>query len=61
MADRWLNRLALLDNIPQNNVNERRCTFDYNQYDEEQFKSRCRVTKDGFRYLLEIISPSISQ
>ena len=61
MADRSLNRLGLLDNIPRHNRNLRReYNFDYDQYDEDQFRSRYRLTKDGFRALLEIIYPSIA-
>ena len=49
MADRWINRLALLESIPQNNVNERRqYNFDYDQFHEEQFKAN----KNGFCYIL---------
>ena len=60
MADRWLNRLALVDIIPPNIRNERReYNFDYNNYDEEQFRGRYRLTKASSRYLLEIIGPSI--
>ena len=34
--------------------------FDYGKYDQEQFRSRYRVTKAAFRELLDIISPDIS-
>ena len=44
MADRWLRRLELVDNIPRNIRNgRRRYHFDYENYDEEQFRSRFRM------------------
>ena len=61
MADRWLNRLACLNNIVPNNRNRRKpYLFDYGKYDEEQFWNRYRLTKAAFRELLEIIRPDIS-
>ena len=61
MADRWLNRLECVDNIAQNNRNKRKpYIFYYGKYEEEQFRSRYRLTKAGFRELLEIIKPDIS-
>ena len=61
MADRWLNRLECVDNIAPNNRNKRKpYIFDYGKYEEEQFLSWYRLTKAGFRELLEIIKPDIS-
>ena len=61
MAERWLKRLELLDNVARNNTGTRRLyIFDYGKYNEEQFRSRYRVTKAAFRELLDIISPDIS-
>ena len=61
MADRWLNRLACLNNIVPNNRNRRKpYLFDYGKYDEEQFRNRYRLTKAAFHELLEIIRPDIS-
>ena len=34
--------------------------FDYGKYDDEQFRCRYRLTKAGFRDLLDIIRPEIS-
>lgn len=39
---------------------ELQCSFDYDQYDEEQFRSRYRLTNEGFRALLDMIYPAIS-
>ena len=61
MADRWLNRLACLNNIVPNNRNRRKpYLFDYGKYDEEQFRNRYRLTNAAFCELLEIIRPDIS-
>ena len=61
MADRWLNRLACLNNIVPNNRNRwKPYLFNYGKYDEEQFRNRYRLTKAGFCELLEIIRPDIS-
>ena len=61
MADRWLRRLELVDNIPRNIRNgRRRYHFDYENYDEEQFRSRFRLTKDGFRTLLDMLRHNLS-
>ena len=61
MADQWLRRLELVNNIPRNNLNRRRIyQFDYDNYDEEQFLSRFRLTKDGFRTLLAILRHELS-
>ena len=61
MADWWLRRLELVDNIPRNNRNRRRrYHFDYENYDEEQFRSRFRLTKDGFRTLLDMLRHNLS-
>ena len=61
MAKRWLKRLELLDNVASKNTGRKRpYIFDYGKYDEEQFRSRYRVTKAAFRELLDIISPDIS-
>ncbi len=49
MVIRWLNRLDIVDNITVNNRNKRRAyNFDYQKYDEEQFRSRYRLTKVAF-------------
>ena len=49
MVVRWLNRLDIVDNIIVNNRNKRRVyNFDYQKYDEEQFRSRYRLTKVAF-------------
>ena len=45
IANVWLERLEHLDNLPRNNRNE---NFNCEMYDEEQFRSRFRLTKDGF-------------
>ncbi len=56
MANVWLERLEHLDNLPRNNRNKNRnYNFNYEMYDEEQFRSRFRLTKDGFREMLNII------
>ena len=34
--------------------------FNYEMYDEEQFRIRYRLTKDSFREILNIIAPAIS-
>ena len=34
--------------------------FNYEMFDEEQFQIRYRLTKDGFREILNIIAPAIS-
>ena len=61
MADRWLNRLACLNNIVLNNRNRRKpYHFDYGKYDEEQFRNGLRLTKAAIRELLQIIRPDIS-
>ena len=61
MADRWLNRLANVDIVAQNNGHGRKVyNFDYDRYDEEQFRSRYRLTKDAFRELLELIREDIT-
>ena len=61
MAERWLKRLELVDNVPRSNRDRRRpYIFDYGKYDEEQFRSRYRIPKAAFRELLDIISPDIS-
>ena len=61
MADRWLNRLACLNNIIPNNRNRRKpYLFDYGKYDEDQFRNSYRLTKAAIRELLEIIRPDIS-
>ncbi len=61
MANVWLERLEQLDNLPRNNRNENRnYNFNYEMYDEEQFRSRFRLTKDGFREMLNIIEADIS-
>ena len=53
MANVCLERLEQLDNLPRNNRNENRnYNFNYEMYDEEQFRSRFRLTKDGFREML---------
>ena len=55
MADRWLRRLELVNNIPRNNRNKRRIYhFDLGNYAEEQFLFRFSLTKDGFCMLLDI-------
>ena len=60
MAERWLKRLELLDNVARNNTGRRRPDiFDYGKYNEEPFRSRYRVTKAAFRELLDVISPDI--
>ena len=60
ITDRWLNRLTSVDNIPVHYRNKRKTyNFDYEQYDEEQFRSRYGLTKAGFRELLAIIRPDI--
>ncbi len=60
MANVWLERLEHLDNLPRNNRNENRnYYFNYEMYDEEQFRSRFRLTKDGFREMLNIIGADI--
>ena len=51
----------LLDNVVKKNKDRRRpYSFDYGKYDEEQFHGRLRVTKAGFRELLEIIKPGLT-
>ena len=61
MADRWLNRLANVDIVAQNNGHGRKVyNFDYDRYDEEQFRSRYRLAKDAFRELLELIREDIT-
>ena len=59
MAERYLKRLELLDNVTKNNKDRwRPYSFDYVKYDEEQFHGRYRVTKSGFRELLDMIDHS---
>ena len=42
-------------NLPRNNRNENRnYNFNYEMYDEEQIRSRFRLTKDGFPEMLDI-------
>ncbi len=61
MTNVWLERLEQLDNLPRDNRNENRnYNFNYEMYDEEQFRSRFRLTKDGFREMLNIIEADIS-
>ena len=61
MANVWLERLEHLDNLPRNNRNENRnYNFNYEMYDEDQFRRRFRLTKDGFREMLNIIEGDIS-
>jgi hypothetical protein len=61
MAERWLRRLELLDNVARDNRYRRRpYIFDYGKYNEERFRCRYGVTKAGFRELLDIIRPEIS-
>ena len=60
MANVWLERLEQLDNLPCNNRNENRnYNFNNEMYDEEQFRSRFRLTKDGFHEMLNIIEADI--
>jgi hypothetical protein len=60
MAERWLRRLELLDNVAKDNRDRRRpYIFDYGKYDKERFRCRYGVTKAGFRELLDIIRPEI--
>jgi hypothetical protein len=60
-ANVWLNRLQHLNNIPPNNRNRNRIfNFNYEMYDKAQFRIRFRLTKDGFREILNIIGPAIS-
>ena len=50
-----------MDNIPRNNRNRRRkYRFDYENYDEEQFRSRFRLMKDGCRTLLDMLRHNLS-
>ena len=50
-----------MDNVARNNIGRRRpYIFDCGKFDEEQFRSRYRVTKAAFRELLDIISSDIS-
>ena len=61
MANVWLERLEHFDNLPRNNRNENRnYNFNYEIYDEDQFRSRYRLTKAGFREMLNIIEADIS-
>ena len=62
MANVWLGRLQQLDDLPGCNRNENRNQYNVNDkmYDEEQFRSRFRLTKDGFREILNIIEEDIS-
>ena len=61
MANVWLERLEHMDNVPRNNINENRnYNFNYEMYDEDQFRGRFRLTKDGFREMLIIIEVDIS-
>ncbi len=50
MVVRWVHRLGIVDNIIVNNRNKRRVYhFDYQKYDEEQFRSKYRLTKVVFQ------------
>ncbi|CAB4033400.1 Hypothetical predicted protein, partial [Paramuricea clavata] len=61
MAERWLRRLELLDNVARDNRGRRRpYIFDYGKYDEERFRCRYRVTTARLRELLDIIRPERS-
>lgn len=60
MAERWLNRLNAVDNMIFNNRNRRReYNFNIEQYDDEQFRSRYRLTKDAFQEFLAMIRADI--
>ncbi|XP_028407526.1 putative nuclease HARBI1 [Dendronephthya gigantea] len=61
MANLWLEILQQLDNLQRNNGKENRnYYFNYEIYDEEQFRSRFRLTKNGFREMFDIIEADIS-
>lgn len=61
MTDRWLRRLELVNNIPRNDLNRSKLYhFEYDNYDNDQFRSRFRLTKDGFRALLDLIRDKLS-
>ena len=48
MANLWLERLQQLDDLQRNNRKENRnYSFNYEMYDEQQFRSRFRLTKNG--------------
>ena len=50
-----------MDNVARNNTDRGRpYIFYYGKFDQEQFRSRYRVTTAAFRELLDIISPDIS-
>ena len=61
MANVWLGRLKHLDDLPGCNRNENRNQYNvnYEMYDEEQLRSRFRLTKDGFREIINIIEENI--
>ena len=61
MANVWLERLLHLDDLSGYNREENRnlYNFNYEMYDEEQFRGRFRLTKDSFREILHIIPADI--
>ena len=62
IANVWLERLEHLDIWSICHAiteTRRRKNFNYEMYDEEQFRSRFRLTKDGFREMLNIIEADI--
>ena len=60
MANVWLERLQHVDDLPGYNRNENRKQYNYNyeMYNEEQFRRKFRSTKD-FREILNIIEEDI--
>ena len=62
MANVWLGRLQQLDDLPgcNRNGNRNQYNVNYEMYDEERSRRRFRLTKDGFREVLNIIEEDIS-
>ena len=60
MAFLWLQRHENVDILQGFGRRPRRIpNFDYNVYDEEEFRQRYRLTKDAFYELLDIIRPNL--
>ena len=61
MANLWLESLQQLDDLQRNNRKENRnYSLNYEIYDEKQYRSRFRLTKNGFREMFDIIEAHIS-
>ncbi len=60
MALRWLNRQQNVANLERYRYHNVRLNhFDYNQYDDEEFRQRYKLTKEAFQEILELLLPDL--